>query len=91
MKITVTRSGGIAGMTRTWSATAKNREEEQRWHELIERLPWESVGATTPEPDRFVYRVRCAHREAVVPEQRFTGVWQELLDEVRETDDGGIP
>lgn len=91
MKISVTRSGGIAGMTRTWTATAQNPEEEQRWRELIDRLPWESDSAPATEPDRFVYRVRWAHREAVVPEQRFTGAWQELLDEVRETEDGGIP
>jgi len=91
MKISVTRSGGFAGLNRTWSVTVKDDDEAEKWRELIERLPWEHYRSIPEEPDRFVYRVRCARHEAIVPEQLFTGAWRELLDKVLEADDGGIP
>ena len=86
MKITVTRSGGFAGLTRKWSATVTEEAETQQWRELLDQLPWDQYTSEPAEPDRFTYRVRIANRQAVVPEQRFTGVWQQLLDRVREAD-----
>ena len=94
MKITVTRSGGFAGLTRKWSATVTEEAETKQWRELLDQLPWDQVTskpAEPAEPDRFIYRVRCANRQAVVPEQRFTGVWQQLLDRVREADETHQP
>ena len=78
-------------MTRAWSVTVKGEHDQQAWRELVERLPWESARSAPQEADRFVYRVRCGHKQAVVPERRFTGAWEELLNKVREADDGGIP
>lgn len=83
MKVTVTRSGGFAGLTRVWSVQISNQPDEDQWQELIDRLPWEA-SATSEEPDRFIYRVRCAHKEATIPDRKFTGPWRELLERVQE-------
>ena len=95
MRITITRSGGFAGLTQEWSVQIDDGSaDEEQWRELIERLPWDRamrprVGAPTGEADRFVYRVRCAGREATIPERRLTGPWRELVDRVRETETTG--
>ncbi|MCU1546006.1 MAG: hypothetical protein JWP30_1106 [Homoserinimonas sp.] len=88
MKVTVTRSGGFAGITRVWSVTVTNPDEEDEWRELVERLPWDRLNRDRAdpaaiEPDRYIYRVRCARNEATIPERHFTGPWKELLERVR--------
>ena len=86
MKITVTRSGGFAGLTRVWSVEVAEQPDQDQWRDLIDRLPWDRSKAATAEPDRYVYRVRCARNEAVIPEQKLIGPWRELLDKVQGTE-----
>lgn len=88
MRVTVTRSGGFGGLTLEWTLRVSDRPDEDQWRELLDRLPWDRFDAAEAEPDRFVYRVRCADREATIPERQFTGAWRELLDRIRESDDG---
>ncbi|MEO7147071.1 MAG: protealysin inhibitor emfourin [Terrimesophilobacter sp.] len=88
MKISVTRSGGFAGLTRKWSVTVSEDALEEQWQTLLDQLPWDQYVSGPPEPDRFTYRVRCANRQAVIPERRFTGAWQELLELVQQTEAG---
>ncbi|WP_208324034.1 protealysin inhibitor emfourin [Diaminobutyricimonas sp. TR449] len=85
MRITVTRSGGFGGLTRSWSIEISGDEDE--WRDLVAHLPWDEVHPAPPQPDRYVYRVRCARREATIPEQQLTGPWRELVDRVREAGD----
>lgn len=40
MRITVTRSGGFAGMRRQWSVEPAGPEED-RWRALVEACPWD--------------------------------------------------
>ena len=84
MKVTVTRSGGFAGLSRVWTVRIEEQPDEDQWRELLERLPWERGGLAPDEPDRYVYRVRCARHEAVIPEGKLTGPWRELVDRVKE-------
>lgn len=86
MKVTVTRSGGFAGLTRVWSVQVEAGSELDEWQELIDRLPWGDTDPLAGEPDRFVYKVRCNRRRAVIPEQRLTGPWRELVDRVQAAD-----
>lgn len=81
MRITITRSGGFAGLKRTWSIELSGDEED--WRELLGSLPWDEVRPAPPQPDRYVYRVRCAPREVTIPEQQLTGPWRELVERVR--------
>lgn len=84
MKVTVTRSGGIAGLTRRWEVVVDDQPDPQTWVVLIDRLPWSEAAPAPLQPDRYVYRIRCAPHEAVLAEQQVTGPWQELVDRVRD-------
>jgi hypothetical protein len=88
MKITVQRSGGIAGMKRTWSVLATPPEDKDLWQPLVEACPWDEAprtvgGAAATQPDRFLYNIRAGQRRATLPEQAVTGPWRELVDHTR--------
>ncbi|MEC5178931.1 protealysin inhibitor emfourin [Arthrobacter sp. CG_A4] len=90
MKITVQRSGGIAGMKRTWSVLATPPDDRELWQPLVEACPWEDVpknarSAATGQPDRFLYSIRAGQRRATLPEQAVTGPWRDLVDQARAT------
>ncbi len=83
MKITVQRSGGVAGMKRTWTVRPEPPEDTDRWQPLIEACPWDDVAGisgTTGQPDRFMYSIRADQRRAVLPERELTGPWRDLVE-----------
>ncbi|MBT8161092.1 MULTISPECIES: hypothetical protein [Arthrobacter] len=43
MKITVQRSGGVAGVTRVWTVVATSPEDKRRWMPIVEACPWDTV------------------------------------------------
>lgn len=83
MKVTVTRSGGMAGLTRRWEVLVDEQPDAATWIVLLDRLPWDDTPAGPPLPDRYVYRISCAPKEATLGEQQLTGAWQELVERVR--------
>lgn len=88
--VTVTRTGGIAGIRREWH-TEPPAEEAPRWIALIEGCPWDAVVAASGRGgDRFVWRIhaRCGPEErgAELPDSEMLGPWRDLVDEVREAD-----
>jgi hypothetical protein len=85
--ITVARSGGFAGLRREWSIEVTAPHEAERWRPIVEACPWDDVSTST-HADGFVYDVRVADHEAVVPEHELAGPWRELVDAVRSTADG---
>ena len=84
MKITVTRTGGFAGLTATWTVLVDDQPDPESWRELVQSLPWQDRPRLAPQPDRYVYRIQCSHRRATLPEQALEGPWRELVDRVRE-------
>ena len=48
VEVDVARTGGIAGITRRWSAQPPEAEAPQ-WITLIDRCPWSEAGTTTGE------------------------------------------
>lgn len=86
MRVTVTRSGGFAGLTRVWSVRIEEQPDEAQWRELLEQLPWDSADESTDDPDRFVYRVNCESRESTISEQNLSGPWRELVEKVQSTE-----
>jgi hypothetical protein len=78
MKVTVTRSGGFAGLTQTWSVDASPAE----WRSLLDSLPWDRR-PTVASVDRYVYRIRVSRRQITLPEERVEGPWRELVERVR--------
>lgn len=94
--ILVARSGGIAGITRRWHVQPPG-EEVERWVVLVDRCPWEegpgpSTNSGTGGADRFVWRIearlRRVHHEQVIPDERLSGPWRDLVDAVRDADVG---
>ncbi|WP_026549646.1 protealysin inhibitor emfourin [Arthrobacter sp. Br18] len=92
MKIEISRSGGFAGLTRTWSVEVSSTEAEERWVPLVEEAAHRGEGsgnqpanAGTPDTqrDRFVYRIVIGYHEAVLPESRLGEPWRELLDRAK--------
>jgi hypothetical protein len=88
--VTVTRTGGFAGLRRTWHAQPDSADAPQ-WIALIDGCPWDAADpARDIAPtgaDRFVWHVdaRCgdAAREAALADPEVQGPWRELIDAVR--------
>ncbi len=78
MKLCVIRSGGFAGMTRTWEVNLPDCEAE-RWLILMksDAGSGESVDAAS---DSFSYTVSLGDLTAEVNEHAVTPAWQELFD-----------
>jgi hypothetical protein len=87
--VTVTRSGGIAGIRRSWRAEAEE-DAASRWIARIEECPWDAVEQSRPAQgaDRFMWDVnaRCGEeaRRAELADSDVQGPWRELIDAVRE-------
>ncbi|WP_066043879.1 protealysin inhibitor emfourin [Herbiconiux solani] len=71
LRITVARSGGVAGIAPSWTVTASAEPDVDSWLSLVESCPWDAPGAGgapgtdgSPEDgspggaDRFVYTIR---------------------------------
>jgi hypothetical protein len=85
VEIAVSRTGGMAGMTRTWSVRVDDGADELRdWCALVDACPWDEPAAPTPGADRFVYLVRAGDREARLGEAAVDGAWRRLVDRVRD-------
>jgi len=85
MDVIVSRSGGLAGLRLTWEVRVDEQPDADDWYILIAELPWSQPPPAPPEPDRFVYRIRCAPHEATLAERQLVGPWRELVDRVQET------
>jgi hypothetical protein len=87
--VTVTRSGGIAGIRRSWRAQAAE-EQASAWITRIKQCPWDAVeqGRAPEGADRFMWDVnaRCGEeaRRAELADSDVQGPWRELIDAVRE-------
>ncbi|MFT2711375.1 MULTISPECIES: protealysin inhibitor emfourin [Clavibacter] len=81
----MSRTGGMAGMTRTWSVRVDDGADELAgWSALVDACPWDEPAAPTPGADRFVYLVRAGDREARLGEAAVDGPWRRLVDRVRD-------
>ena len=85
MDVIVSRSGGLAGLRLTWEVRIDEQPDADAWYVLIEEIPWSQPPPVPPEPDRYVYRIRCAPHEATLAERQLTGPWRRLVDRVQET------
>jgi hypothetical protein len=82
--VIVSRSGGFAGIRLTWQVRLDERPDASEWLALIQALPWDEVTAAAPEPDRYVYRIRCAQQTATLSEPQLDGPWRELVTRVQQ-------
>lgn len=84
--ISVVRTGGFAGLRREWRVRTSDAPDVD-WPALVEACPWGTVAPPSPVPDRFVWRIEAdgarRRRRATVPDERLTGSWRELVDQVK--------
>jgi hypothetical protein len=88
--VTVTRTGGFAGLRRTWHAQP-DTSDAPHWIALIDGCPWDAAAPDRPIPpsgaDRFQWRVdaKCGDsaRAAALADPEVEGPWRELIDAVR--------
>lgn len=83
MRVIVSRTGGFAGIRATWEVRIEEQPDRDVWIQLVESIPWDDVPPAPPEPDRYVYLIRCEEREAVLAERQLQGPWRILVERVR--------
>lgn len=82
MRITVTRTGGVAGIRRHAEVDTATRDDAEAWHRLVRAADLDHAPEQRPAADRFVYRVRVDERETTVGEADLTGPLRDLVDSV---------
>jgi hypothetical protein len=70
--VTVTRSGGFAGIRQTGELTLGDDPRTPEVESLLDRIDLAAVGPHVPQPDRFVYTFNLGGQEVVVGEQDLT-------------------
>jgi len=80
MRLVVVRTGGLAGMRRTWSSEVSSEEAEERWLPLLQDPPESRASGN----DRFTYEISVGQKAVTIPEQSLQGSWRELVDRARE-------
>jgi hypothetical protein len=91
MKVTVVRTGGVAGIRRTWSVEVSAQPDPTAWERLVDALPWDAPPAEDRAPDRFVYLITVTvatveEHEVRLGESALDGPWRELVERVRDAD-----
>ncbi|MCC4907538.1 protealysin inhibitor emfourin [Microbacterium sp. cx-59] len=84
--VAVVRSGGIAGIRRTWQIEPPT-DVASRWVALIERCPWDDPAPARRGADLYTWsiRARVAGRECAreIPDAELSGPWRVLVDAVQ--------
>ena len=84
MDVIVSRTGGLAGLRLTWEVRVDEQPDADTWYLLLEEIPWSQPPPVPPEPDRYIYRIRCEPHVATLAECQLTGPWRELVDRVQQ-------
>lgn len=87
MKITVTRSGGFAGITRRAHVDVADQPDAADWDTLLRRIRLADLPPPPANaPDRFVYTIEIDGTSAQVGEADMTGPLRELVTRVLSAD-----
>ncbi|WP_258317921.1 protealysin inhibitor emfourin [Microbacterium sp. SGAir0570] len=92
LRIVVERTGGFAGLTRTWRVEPAPAESAC-WRELVGRCPWQEIDASAPAgktgssgADRFHWRIAVTDSETTRQAELNDDLdepWRSLVDAVR--------
>jgi len=77
--VTITRTGGFAGISRQWTLQL----DADEWRSLLASGTPSAISQPDHSADRFVYRIRGGRRSLVIPDSRLDGPWRELVDRAR--------
>jgi hypothetical protein len=84
MRITVTRTGGFAGLRQERSVDTSTRDDAKELEELVRTARLDAVPASPPQPDRYVYKVDVDGKEVTVAEPDLDGPLHTLVKKVLE-------
>ncbi|GGC80323.1 hypothetical protein GCM10011512_03810 [Tersicoccus solisilvae] len=81
MEITITRTGGFAGLRRQWVVAV----DEQTADRLVRQMGDGDAAVDGPpaERDRFTYVFAAGVHRIAIAESRLDGPWRDLLEEAR--------
>ncbi|MCU1569309.1 MAG: hypothetical protein JWR33_50 [Naasia sp.] len=82
ISVTITRSGGVAGLSRSWHLLLEHEE----WRRLCSRTPMDEEPPR--DRDRYTYRIRARDEVLVIPESRWDDGWRGLLERARPGEPG---
>jgi Emfourin len=86
MRVAVSRSGGLAGIIRTWAVQLDDQPDHaDELCRLVDDCPWNhppDLDPPGPGADRFVYRLDAGELSATVPEPDLQGPWRRLAERV---------
>jgi hypothetical protein len=89
MHIVVRRSGGLAGIDRTWRVDTETVDDPEGWYDLVDTLPREEPGRRRGTvADDHLWTITVARTTVSVPGSRLEGPWADLVDRVQ---DEGAP
>jgi hypothetical protein len=87
MRIEVCRTGGFAGMRRSWCVHLDHVEDPLELERLVDECDWANPPPPTPEPDRFSYTLTAGEQTATLSERALKGPWRDLVDRVVSLDE----
>src|SRR3954471_9185441 len=78
--VTVTRSGGFAGLTKHAELDPSHRPDAAKLEDAVRALGAKDLGSGRPQPDRYVYRleVRDAQEDDAAPHATHTVAEQDV-------------
>lgn len=82
MRITVIRTGGIAGQRTAWVIDIDDSADPEL-RKLVNDVPWSAARASAPQPDRYAYTIEWERRSVTLGEQDLTSDVQTLVNRVR--------
>ena len=85
MIVTVTRTGGFAGLTRTGELDTASVPDGDQVEQAVQALDPGRVPNNQPQPDRYQYRVQAGGTELTVAEQDLDPQLAWLVDRVLRT------
>lgn len=80
MRIRVSRSGGIMGLTRRGAVDTDAREDASTWHELVAAVEAPDTAAARQVPDAFVWTIEVDEQRTVVSDTHLTGPLRSLAE-----------
>ena len=73
--VTITRSGGVAGLSRSWYVLL----DPEGGQDLCSRTRGDDQPGRDRDRDRYIYRVRARGDVLVIPESRWDDGWRGVL------------